>query len=250
MNNFMFETKTILTYEDILDRIISETGGAMLPPARRSNDIIEILYVCGLIFSTGDRQNPYGFKFLVKEDEFFEPTELMFDLYNKIYLRYKDHFACSIDKDNDFERLNASIKFLKKLFLVIDFTYDKYSKLLSLYDGEKDKLLDKLSRVRSGSREIASSGENENNGFSLFNDTPQNTDVVADIEGDQYVSNLSKDKTTGSSSSEGTDEFEETETYDTMTIMSKLEEIEKYYSMIWLKWLNEFDRLFIEEANF
>ena len=49
---------------------------------------------------------------------------------------------------------------------------------------------------------------------------------------------------------EGTDEFEETETYDTMTIMSKLEEIEKYYSMIWLKWLNEFDRLFIEEANF
>ena len=70
------------------------------------------------------------------------------------------------------------------------------------------------------------------------------------MEGNQYVSELNKGSNSGTSSSSGTDKFEENESFDTMTIMAKLEEIERNFSMLWKKWLDEFDQLFIEEVNF
>ena len=110
--------------------------------------------------------------------------------------------------------------------------------------------MNKLERTRSGDRSISQEGETSDSSVNLFNDTPQTTDVVATMEGNQYVSELNKGSNSGTSSSSGTDEFEENESFDTMTIMAKLEEIERNFSMLWKKWLDEFDQLFIEEVNF
>ena len=119
---------------------------------------------------------------------------------------------------------------------------------------QKSHLTDKLSRVRSGSRELSQEAEHseESNKLSLYNDTPQTDDVIATIESNQDVSDLTKGRDTneGSNPSSETDEYEETETWDNATIMARLEEVEKKLSNLWKKWLNEFDGLFVEEVNY
>lgn len=123
-----------------------------------------------------------------------------------------------------------------------------------------------------------SSSSSTKDTLDLHNDTPQTTDVVATITENQYVSDLRKIHETGSESgqtggtsnntsqgtssgqtsstgtsqtaSTGSDEFTESEMWDTKTMMEKLDEIEKNFSNLIKKWLNEFDELFIEEVNY
>lgn len=53
----------------------------------------------------------------------------------------------------------------------------------------------------------------------------------------------------GTNSASGTENIEATETYDPTTLMARIDEVQKQFDNVILKWVNEFDRLFIEEGN-
>ena len=143
---------------------------------------------------------------------------------------------------------------MKKVINILDYTYVRYSTLLDLYENQKEHLLDKLQSSRSGSRSLAhnQASSNTQNSTSLYNDAPQTSDVIATISGNQYATDLTKGQVSdsGETHSTGSDTFSESESHDTLTIMGKLDEIEKQFSNVWKKWLNEFDELFIEEVNY
>ena len=138
----------------------------------------------------------------------------------------------------------------QKVLNKLDYTFQKYAYLLDAYEGQKSHLLDKLQRTRSGNRSMSQTGQNAENSVHIYNDSPQTTDVVATMEGNQFVSELNKNSVAGSTASSGSDNFQEAETWDNATIMARLSEIEKQFSNVWKNWLNEFDELFIEEVNY
>lgn len=272
-NSYMFQEQTAYSFEEVMNYLINETGQFAWGSPQ---GFIEILQNLGYL-SSSSLSNTFALSFITIVSE---PTSSyvidanVVNLLGKIYKRYKDHY-CFICKDEETLASHPeSNKFMSKIINKVDYTFERYTTLLSGYASQKSHLLDKLGRTRAGTREmsneIETSDERQNEGensqtanaLSLHNDTPQTTDVVATITGNQYVSDLRKDQDTTSgtssdsstgsstSSTSGSDEFSETETWDTMTVMAKLDEIEKHYSNIWLKWLNEFDELFIEEVNF
>ena len=269
--NLFFQEKTLYTLKECQEALWGLTPASSFP-CKVSADISFPLYSCGLWPEIN--ANPYGLSFMKQSQSTYlaEDTALIF--INKLVSRYQDHYAV-ICNDESEETLQAKSKELfTKVFNLLDYTFPKYSTLLGLYEAKKGNLLDKLGRTRAGTRQLSSTGSNSDqhygsgtdsstiNSVDLHNDTPQTTDVVATISGNQYVSDLKKGQTTssgtssdnytntGSSSSNGTDQFEELENFDTMTIMAKLDEIEKQFSQLWRKWLDEFDQLFIEEVNF
>lgn len=249
MNKFYFKEITHYTFEEVSTYIINNLTTAGGFPPFDTFGINQLFLVFPLVV---DGENVYGLSFITLNGYNWEITELGLTCLNKLYLRYKDHFCCDLEDENEKETKFKAFFF--KLFNILDYSYNKYSKLLDLYNSQKEHLLDKLQRTRSGERSMSQEGENsnENNSLSLYNDTPQTTDVVATMEENQYVSELNKGHTTteGSSSSSGSDEYEETESWDNTTIMARLDEIEKQYALVWRKWLNEFDGLFVEEVNY
>lgn len=255
-HNFMFEDKWNYTLEEVLHSINNQTGGGSIP--YEISTFNEVLQACGYFSIIPSSSNPYGLTFLeIDSENIYSPTQLATTFLNKLYLRYSDHYAIQIDEDLSVVSLEFLVyakKFMKKVFNRLDYTYLKYSLLISNYESQKAHFLDKLERARSGSREVSQEGEHSDttDNVNLFNDTPQTTDIVATIEGNQYVSELNKGQTSneGSNSSSGSDEFSESETWDTMTIMARLDEIQKHFSNLWEKWLNEFDELFVEEVNY
>ena len=300
-NNYMFEERTLYTYKEVLKFIDN-----LNPDLQLNTDKIRIyLDKIGMIIGSPPN-NPTNWTDNYSLS-FFENNQVKSNaviIFQKIYARYKTHYAIMCNKDDDVEE--KSKNFLFKVFNTLDYTFVKYDTLLSLYESQKSHLLDKLGRTRTGERELAtnvsgnqtasgtSSGTTSQTGaettsgssassstkdtLDLHNDTPQTTDVVATMEGNQYVSDLRKIHESGSESgqtsgtsnntsqgsssgqtsstetsqtaSTGTDEFTESEMWDTKTMMEKLDEIEKNFSNLIKKWLNEFDELFIEEVNY
>lgn len=251
-NNFMFEEKFNYTFEEVIDCINNQTGSADEPYT--ASEVREVLGVMGFMnYVSTHWTNDYDLSFVVLDESDYIPTDLSATLLNKLEMRYADHYAVQTDKDLDIyssDFLDYAKKFMTKLINKIDYTYAKYSLLLNEYKTQKTHLLDKLGRTRSGNRSISQSGQNAQNSASLFNDTPQNEDIIATMSDNQHVTELTKGSVAGSSTSSGSDTFSETETWDNATIMSRLDEIEKNFAMLWKKWLNEFDELFIEEVNY
>ena len=302
-NNYMFEEHELYTYKEVLSKC------NVLPPATNASVICHLLNNIDLAFippATQNFFNEYGLSFA--KDGVLPATDLIQSnaimIFNKLYARYRSHYAINCLKDDDVEA--KSKEFMRKLFNLLDYTFVKYDTLLSLYSSQKTHLLDKLGRTRTGERALATnvsgnqsvsgtssgttsqtdaemtSGTSSSSGtkdtLDLHNDTPQTTDVVATMEGNQYVSDLRKihesesesgqtsgtlsrtssgtsggqtsSTETSQTASTGTDEFTESEMWDTKTMMEKLDEIEKNFSNLIKKWLNEFDELFIEEVNY
>lgn len=281
LNKFMFEEKVNYTFAETFGSVIGQTGGASIPLDQ--SGFKEVLQVLGYLEYLQPTANSYGLSFvaLIQEEppltNHVEPTDLSVVFMNKLYMRYKEHYAMQLDREyiaGSTELYSFAKEVIIKVINKLDYTYLKYSTLLNAYENQKAHLLDKLERTRSGERNIkqdgATSGTGARQGTSsesgsyleLHNDTPQTTDVVATMEGNQYVSDLKKGSssasgTTGENSVEsgethstGEDTFEENESWDSMTNMARLDEIEKQFSNLWMKWLNEFDELFIEEVNF
>lgn len=270
--NLFFQEKTLYTLKECQEALWSLTPAAAFP-CFSGNDVNFPLLSCGLI-QISFVFNLYDLSFEEKDGNYYQPKTLALTFINKLVARYKDHYAVMCDDDTENTLKSKSKEIFTKIFNLLDYTFPKYETLLGLYEAKKGNLLDKLARTRTGTRQLTSTGSNSDqhsgsgtdsstiNSVDLHNDTPQTTDVVATISGNQYVSDLKKGQTTssgtssdnytntGSSSSNGTDQFEETEGFDTMTIMAKLDEIEKQFSQLWRKWLDEFDQLFIEEVNF
>lgn len=87
-------------------------------------------------------------------------------------------------------------------------------------------------------------GEDEGTSHSEGSETDSGTNSSSGTE------NIDVEETdNGTSSSSGSETIEATETYDPTTLMSRIDEVQKQFDNVMLKWVNEFDRLFIEEGN-
>lgn len=149
-------------------------------------------------------------------------------LFRLINMRFGDHYCVSSEEylevsnisfSHDFNGNKDVYKFAELFLGVLMSTRDKYVTLLEAYQDNIDKLMQPLtSKVKAKN---------------LFNDTPQTTDVVTAMEGNQYVTNLSKNEAESES--------------DNAYIIEKLKKIQDDYENVLFRWSQEFDRLFIEE---
>ena len=253
-HNIYFQEHSIYNFADIigtiLEMIFSPTGA--LAPLTQEN-ITEMLSWLGYLDKYAE-SNPFNLSFLELENQSYNPTTLSVDFLNKLYARYKNHYCVDLVDESDDKKTKAFYDFMQKVINLLDYTYNKYSTLLDLYDNQKSHLLDGLKRTREGERNVSENGTNASAGsyFDLHNDSPQSSDVVATLSENQFASDLSKgnNANSGENHSTGQDTFEETETHDEATIIGKINEIETKYSNLIYKWLNEFEQLFIDEVNF
>lgn len=176
-------------------------------------------------------------------------------LINLIRLRYDDEYCVMTEDEIDFEEIYNNKKakeFCKKFTAILIYTKDKYVNILNIYDDNLSKLMDKLKTIHSGSRDVTRNEDYDTDvtGKNLLNDTPQTTDVVATIEGNQYVNELSKSEAHTDNIGEVTENAEEESTteVDTMTTMAKIKEIQDSYEQVLKRWSDEFSPLFKEEA--
>lgn len=250
LNKFMFQEEYAYTYEEVLEELL---GSTYAPFTKGS--LLTILEECGLI-SEGENNNfnnTFVYAFL-KSGSFVENEvpQRTIDLLNKLFLRYGEHFAVITHSEDEIE--TASKRFLKKICNILDYTYEKYDALLTMYADNKSKLLDKLERTRSeeksGESEVSS--ESASNSKSAGSDAPQNINISADygeIAGYFNRYDQAGDEATSSSEGSNSETIEATETFDPTTLMARIDEIQKQYENTMFKWVEEFDRLFIEEGN-
>ena len=253
----IYEQEELYSFEEVMSCLIGQTGGGTNFPFNELT-IRECLSILDFIDdNSSPKENTLKLPFVVMEDNLLRVTDLGVLFFNKLFSRYEHHLCFALDDiylSTDTKMIKATNNFIKKVVNKLDYSYPRYSTLLSLYEDEKTHLMDGLERARSGSRSLAHNQANSNNQNSkqLYNDSPQSSDVIATIDQNQFVSEITKGQVSDSGEvhSTGSDEFSETETFDTKTIMSKLDEIERQFVKIWERWLNEFDELFIEEVNY
>lgn len=141
-------------------------------------------------------------------------------------------------------------RFIGKLFDVAQMTYNKYAKILSIYEATKNNLLDRLQKVIDG--EVKNTGYSSHtigsNETRRDNDTPQDT---GDFSDDSHTSFITQGESTGSDLRQDDLKMENdvTESWDNEAIIERIDKIQKLYDNVMLKWLNEFKGLFLEEGN-
>lgn len=245
-NNWYFQEHIIYNFEDVLIELFSDNE-APYSQAQFRTLLQHLNYLPAQSLT-----NVYGLSFLELNEYVYVPTTTSVTLLNKLADRYGEHYCIDILDDNEKEKAFKSL--MKKVVKLMDYTYPKYSTLLDQYENQKTHLMDKLSRVRQGERNTLQDGASSNNGSykDLHNDTPQTTDVTANLVENQYVSDLNKgeNSASGETHQRGNDTFNETETHDPATIIERLNEIQNKFAQVWRKWLDEFEQLFIEEVNF
>lgn len=184
-----------------------------------------------------------------------------------IKLRYGDHYIVATEKEIEFHieevtqgvnewRLDESDspfeKFCKKFISILISSKDKYVSILDIYNDNISKLMDGLKGSNNTTHEIHKDEDYDNDvsGLNLFNDTPQTTDVVATIQGNQYVTELSKSSahTDNTGEANETGENHSTSESNTKYVMEKIKDIQDSYEKVLYKWSEEFDGLFIEES--
>ena len=175
----------------------------------------------GLLNFIATEMGPYSYSSPVVRrhypDAYYEFTDTNYQ--NVILLvlkRFKDHF-CFYTDSKDYP-LDKTKVFVDNLLNLLYMTSPRYLKLLSIYASADTTLLDPI--------EITSSGTTR------FNDTPQDS---GDFATDSHTTNITEDSRTTSN--------------DLDTKMGRIREIESSYNNILLNWSNEFESLFLEEAN-
>lgn len=249
LNKFMFQEEYAYTYEEVLEELLASTYSPF-----SKGSLATILEECGLIqVGNENYNNIFAYAFL-KSGTFVDDDvpQRTLDLLNKLFLRYGEHYAIIIHSEDELN--TASKKFFKKVCNVLDYTFEKYDALLTMYAEKKTHLLDKLEKTRSeeksGESEISS--ESASNSKSAGSDTPQTINVNQDIGAIAGYFNRydqAQDGATSSSEGSNSETIEATETFDPTTLMSRIDEIQKQYENTMFKWVEEFDRLFIEEGN-
>ena len=136
---------------------------------------------------------------------------------NNVYQLHHENYCVFSDVALSPSSSQAKL-FMMKFLTLLNQTAFRYKSLLSAYDTEKTKLLDKLETINSG--------------LAKFNDTPQGS---GDYSDDTHTTNLTR--TTSTTSTE------------VMTPIQRLKEIQDGFSDVLARWSEEFDNLFLEEAN-
>lgn len=135
---------------------------------------------------------------------------------NLVMKRFREHYVYWTE--NDLEDTDKAEVFVSKLVYILEMTSPRYLKLLEVYNSADSELLDPV--------------KIESEGVSRFNDTPQDSGT---FDTDSHTTNLTEDSRTTSN--------------DLDTKMGRIREIESNYNNLLLKWSNEFESLFLEEAN-
>lgn len=250
LNKFMFSEEFAFTYEEVLDAL-----GYTAP--FDSAELCLLLVQMGYIVKSGEnvQYNYYEMSFIqtgVSADVSIQTNAL--NVLNKLRLRYGEHYAMVLTEDTASVISAGAKSFMRKVFNVLDYTYDKYNTLLSIYAEQKSHLLDKLEKTRNEDKSAESevSSTSSSNSKSAGSNTPQTINVSADYgEIAGYFDEYNQAGDEAESHSEGANEEtnEITETFDPSTLMARIEEIQTKYENTMFKWVEEFDRLFIEEGN-
>ena len=189
------------------------------------------------VLSLGDYQEKFNYEY--KESDFTAMLEHMADtltyfetpiwnsdsgysdlaypkLIDILVRRYNEKLCFYSDSESYDE--GKAFNFIAKMLNLIEMTAPRYLAILKVYDDNKNNLMNPVSIVSEG--------------ISRFNDTPQDE---GDFANDEHTTNLTQDHRETSN--------------DIDTIMGRIKEIESNYNNVLLDWSNEFERLFIEEAN-
>lgn len=137
-----------------------------------------------------------------------------------LIMRYGKYYVYHIDtaEPTAVEESSANKDWLTLFFHMLDVTAPKYTKILSIYKDNENKLMDKLT--------------NASQTVNRFNDTPQDGGLFDD---DSHTTSVNQ-----------IDSSAET---DVATVMARLKEIQDSYENVLLLWSNEFYRLFIKEEQ-
>ena len=215
----LYKEQFAYSFHEILKYGLNEKGYTLDYPKGGSNIFKRNLFAeYGVDFPTST---------LIPE-KYVDETRL--DLITALIDRYWDEYVFQSEEEmNDPlnilsfpEILYKTRRLLAKIIDIIQFTYPKYSAILSSYDTAKTKLLDKLEKTIDGSDTRRD------------NDTPQDG---GDFSDDNHTSFISQ----------GT--VDNTESWDDTPIIERLDKIDKLYQMTMLRWLDEFKGLFIEGGN-
>lgn len=164
-------------------------------------------------------------------------------LWQVIMNKYYDEIAVVCDEESPLDPMSNELKDkTRKLFgriisIMIE-TKTKYVALIDALEANKSTLMAGLSSSAT------SSGSTGQSSFSRYNDTPQGKFTGNNYVGDDYVSEITMNDNTGSSSGS------ESRTWDDKTKVAKIREIEANLSNLYHEWAKCFECLFIEGGNF
>jgi hypothetical protein len=110
-------------------------------------------------------------------------------------------------------------QFAYRAIAILNRTHERYMTLLTEYATAKTHLMDDVKSGTVSKRK--------------HNDTPQNPNTLSPYEGDNYISDFTK--------------FETDNKSEMATKMTRLAEISDRYENVMAEWVNEFQRIFMEE---
>ena len=183
-------------------------------------------------------------------------------LFDMVGVRYYDDSCVVLYDLNDFEK--EAKKLFDNLINIACMTFNKYSKLLSLYDAEQNNLLkavqtsytdsENYNGQTTGNSSNSSSGSNSGN--SQLNDTPQSADD--EFSNDDFATQITKSQDTSSLNEIGntsaTSAYIRSLTHisndERESIIARLDEIERKYQLLYKKWTEEFDSLFWDGGTY
>lgn len=144
-----------------------------------------------------------------------------------------DNYSSSYNTTN--EMLLKGGELLIKIDTIIQQTYDRYSKLLTLYQNDIDDLIGTIESVETEEGQASSNAKN------FFNDTPQSEDDSFDAP--DYASSVSLAKNEGSNLI--TRRRHENREY----LIDLLDKVQTKYRNILDDWSKHFEKLFILRYN-
>lgn len=154
----------------------------------------------------------------------FLENDVIIKLWKYLYTKYQASYIVKT-KITPEQLVDPDIKaqlirpFALKLLSAIDLSFERYNTIISIYNSHLNKLMDKVESITEGAN--------------YFTDVP--LEVGTENE-DKYVGSINKSK--GKTSTE------------IMTPIERITEIENGLNSIYLKWVNELGRCWLEDANY
>ena len=214
-NNYLYQKKYAYTLFDVLKQGLVSSGYSFDYP----NGDTLTNKITRSIFS------PYGIRIPTTTE--IPATYVDGDFITLIPLvveRYWNEYVFESDEEiTSFTSNNRARMFISKFLHILEFTYEKYSRILASYDSAKTKLLDKLERTSSGTD------------IRRDNDTPQDS---GDFTDDTHTSFITQGET------------EVTESHDDTSLIERLDKIQTLFQNTMFNWIKEFEILFIDGGNY
>lgn len=173
-------------------------------------------------------------------------------LWKEVYNRYYNHAIIKLRSDADDATVHKEmLKWFGRFINNLVYTFPKYKQMFDAYATQKSHLLDKIQKstsiTGSNTGTVSNSSSSSNVNKNKFNDTPQE---LGDFTPDTYMSEYREITDQGQAASTVTNNLANsatsTESWDAVYLIEKLELIENKYSLLMKKWVNEFEKLFME----